>query len=94
MTKPIVQVITSLIWPIIVLMVIVLYQPHVERLFLEIAEQIKGGSGLKIGNIVEIQSLPDQVRRISTPGEKQNITLEDIALLHTSFFSEKGSSAT
>jgi hypothetical protein len=90
MTGPIVQVITSLIWPIVVLVVIVLYQPHVERLFLEIAERIKGGSGVKIGNFVEIESLPEQARRIPAPSEEENITIENIALLHTSFLSEKG----
>lgn len=84
------QIITSLVWPIIVLVVTVLYQPHVETLLLEIAKRIKGGSGFKIGNIVEIQSLPEQARRIPAPSEEQNITLENIALLHSSFFSELG----
>ncbi|MFJ3117572.1 MULTISPECIES: pYEATS domain-containing protein [unclassified Pseudomonas] len=90
MTVPVVSIITSLIWPIIVLVILVLFQPYVERLFLEITERIKGGSGLKIGSFLEIQSLPEQARKIPVPSEEQNVTLENIALLHTSFFSETG----
>ncbi|XUW93324.1 hypothetical protein OH764_34940 (plasmid) [Burkholderia sp. M6-3] len=90
MTGPVVQVITSLVWPVIVLVVIVLYQPHVEKILLEIAERIKGGSGVKFGRFMEIESLPEQAQRIPAPQKEENVTVANIALLHTSFISEKG----
>ncbi|RKT10553.1 hypothetical protein B0G69_7981 [Paraburkholderia sp. RAU2J] len=92
MTGVIGQVVTGLIWPIFLLVVIVLYQPHVERLFHEVAERIKQGSGISVGNWVTLEktNIPAAAQRIPAPTEEQSVTLENIALLHTSFFSEKG----
>ncbi len=88
-TEPAVKLVTSFIWPIVVLMAIVLYQPQAEDLLAELAMRIRGGSALKFLGF-ELQTLPEQARRIPSPSTEQKVTLKNITLLHTSFFSEEG----
>ncbi len=60
-TEPAVKLVTSFIWPIVVLMAIVLYQPQAEDLLAELAMRIRGGSALKFFGF-ELQTLPEQAR--------------------------------
>jgi hypothetical protein len=92
-TLPVVTLLTALIWPYLLLLIIVLFRLQVEDLLSVISDRIKAGadfivgpiSVLRIGGPRETKALAE---RIPTPINMQQVTLENIALLHTSFFSE------
>jgi hypothetical protein len=86
LTEPAVKLMTGLVWPYIFLSTIVLFRPQVKAFISEIIVRIQSGAGFKFASF-EITAV---TQRIPEPGVANPVTLENIALLHTSFFSPEG----
>lgn len=79
-----VNLLTGLAWPLVLLAAVVIFWPQIHALIAEIVKRTEQGAALQVG-IISVASLPEQAARIPSPGAEQPVSLENIALLHTSF---------
>ncbi|MGO9266842.1 MAG: pYEATS domain-containing protein [Candidatus Binataceae bacterium] len=88
LTTPVVTLLTSLVWPYVLLIGLMLFQPQIKDLLSELGLQLNKGLRVKVPGGIEIETnLDTYARRIPAPGDGTQVKLENIALLHTSFFS-------
>ncbi len=80
-----VSLVTGLAWPLVLVLVLVLFWPQVRELVSEVVTRTRKGSSLQIASLLSLGELPAQAERIPSPGTTESITLSNIALLHTSF---------
>jgi hypothetical protein len=85
-TEPVSDLLASIIWPAAVIVVMVLYRHELAQTLLVLIGRIQRGHGFKFG-MFEIHGVSDSIPVPSSPDET---TLMNIALLHTSFLSERG----
>lgn len=86
LTESAVKLLTALLWPYVVLVALILFRRQSASIISVLIEILKSGRGIKLP-FVELTALEDQAQRIPQPSNDGAITLENIALLHTSFFS-------
>ena len=77
--------VTGLAWPLVLVLGVVAFWPQVRALAAVIVVRIEKGSSLRIGAFALGEKLPEQARRIPSPGSQESVTLKNVALLHTSF---------
>jgi len=80
-----VSLVTGLAWPLVLVLVLVLFWPQVRELVSEVVTRTRKGSSLQIASLLSLGELPAQAERIPSPGATESVTLSNIALLHTSF---------
>jgi hypothetical protein len=80
-----VTLVTSLAWPLVLVLALVLLWPQVRELASEVVTRTRKGSSLQLASFLSLGELPAQAERIPSPGAKESVTLSNIALLHTSF---------
>jgi hypothetical protein len=83
----------SLVWPIFIMAFAIFFRSNVKSLFSVVTERVKRGSsieflGIKFG--AESTSIETQAEKLPAPHAGEQITIENVALLHTSFYSESG----
>jgi hypothetical protein len=79
-----VDLLTGLAWPLTLLVAVIVFWPQLQALTSEIVTRTQQGASLQLG-IVSVSSLPELAARIPTPATTEPVSLENIALLHTSF---------
>ncbi len=89
LTEPFVKLLTALMWPYFLLVAIVVFREQTEALILAVAERISGGGAVELGWL-KLPKLEKAAEQIPVPGDEKPVTMKNIALLHTSFFSEDG----
>jgi len=88
LTDAAVALLTALLWPYVILVAIILFRSQFVSFISALIISIQSGRGFKFAGF-ELTALTDQAKRIPKPlGDE--ITLENIALLHTSFLSAEG----
>jgi hypothetical protein len=80
-----VDLVSSIAWPSMILLGLILFWPEVRDLVTEIRERIRRGSSFGFGLLNVGAALQVEAARIPSPGEGESVKLENIALLHTSF---------
>jgi hypothetical protein len=80
-----VNLVTGLAWPLVLVLGLVAFWPQVHALATEIVTRTQKGSSLQLANFLLLGELPDQAEQIPSPGAAESVTLKNIALLHTSF---------
>ena len=78
-----VDLLTGLAWPLVLLVAVIAFWPQVQALSSEIVARTQRGAALQLG-IVSVSAISEQAARIPSPGAEP-VSLENIALLHTSF---------
>lgn len=78
-----VDLLTGLAWPLVLLVAVVVFWPQLQAVASEIVTRTQRGAALQLG-IVSVSAISEQAARIPSPGA-QPVALENIALLHTSF---------
>lgn len=86
LTESAVKLLTALLWPYVVLVALILFRRQSASIISVLIEILKSGRGIKLP-FFELTALEDQARRIPQPSDEEDVTLKNIALLHTSFFS-------
>jgi hypothetical protein len=64
---------------------LVLFWPQVHALASEVVTRTQKGSSLQLASFLSLGELPEQAEQIPSPGAAESVTLENIALMHTSF---------
>lgn len=86
-TAPVATVISSLVWPFLILAASLLFQRQAAVLLAEVSDRILNGAGFKIANVIEIgaRTVEEKAAAIPAPPQGDAVTLANVALLHTSF---------
>ncbi|WP_369335580.1 pYEATS domain-containing protein [Streptomyces sp. SID12501] len=79
-----VDLLTGLAWPLALMVAAITFWPHIQVLAFEVVTRVKGGASVRVGPL-SLSSLPEQADHIPSPGAGESVSLESIALLHTSF---------
>ncbi|ALG10429.1 pYEATS domain-containing protein [Kibdelosporangium phytohabitans] len=79
-----VNLITGLAWPLALLIMALVFWPQLQDIATVIVTRVHGGAAFQLGGF-SVGSLPEQAARIPSPGVTGPVSLENIALLHTSF---------
>lgn len=79
-----VNLLTGLAWPFVLLAAVVVFWPQIQALVSVMVARTQQGASFQLG-FVSVSSLPEQAERIPSPSAGQPVSLENIALLHTSF---------
>jgi len=79
-----VDLLTGLAWPLVLLVAAVVFWPQIQQIASETVARMQKGAALQVG-FLSLSSLPEQAARIPSPGQAQPVSPENIALLHTSF---------
>lgn len=75
---------TGLAWPLVLVLGLVVFWPQIQALVAEVVTRTQKGSSLQLA-FLSLGELPEQAERIPGPAPADSVTLENIALLHTSF---------
>jgi hypothetical protein len=81
-----VSLITGLAWPLAILVAVVVFWPQLQPLLAVLLKRVHGGAGVRFGPI----SVDAAAERVPSPPPTGEVTLANIALLHTSFLSVEG----
>jgi hypothetical protein len=81
-----VSLITGLAWPLAILVAMVVFWPQLAPLFAKLLERVHMGAGVRLGPF----SVDAAAERVPSPPPAGEVTLANIALLHTSFLSKEG----
>lgn len=81
-----VSLITGLAWPLAILVAVVVFWPQLQPLLAALLKRVHHGAGFRFGPI----SVDAAAELVPSPPPSGEVTLANIALLHTSFLSEKG----
>ncbi|MEU5296209.1 pYEATS domain-containing protein [Streptomyces umbrinus] len=87
--KLLVDLVTGLAWPLVLLVAVVAFWPQIQEVVPELVLRIQRGAEVQMMGL-SVGSLPEQADRLPSPGAMQPVRLENVALLHTSFFSPDG----
>jgi hypothetical protein len=79
-----VGLVTGIIWPVAIIIGLILFWPQIASLMAEVGNRVTRGSSFGLGPLT-IGELPAQAARIPSPARGESVTLENVALLHTSF---------
>jgi pYEATS domain-containing protein involved in immunity len=79
-----VDLLIGLAWPLVLLVAVFVFWPQIQALVSEMVTRTQRGASFQVG-ILSVSSLPEQAARIPSPGAAEPVSLENIALLHTSF---------
>ena len=80
------NLLVALIWPFALASIVLVFRDEVGELVSTVKNRVQRGSGFKFG----IFELTAGTENIPTPPASENVTLQNIALMHTSFISEEG----
>src|SRR5687768_1321785 len=88
-TKNVATLISSLVWPYLSLLVITMLWTHIDKILFFVTDAFRSGSitAIKLSSFFEL-NLKD-VEKIPTPDKAEDTSLDNIALLHTSFITSK-----
>jgi hypothetical protein len=87
-TDPAVKLLGSLLWIYVLAFALIQFRPQLRLLLMALLARLRQGGGIKTP-FFELTAVEVQANRIPLPERAQPITLANIALLHTSFFSLK-----
>jgi hypothetical protein len=75
------ELISAVAWPLGITLALLLFWPQIQVVVREIVRRAESGDPVELGPV----NLPALARRIPTPAADANVSLANIALLHTSF---------
>jgi hypothetical protein len=87
-TAPIVDLFSALIWPYTLLLLVVIFRHQAQDFIVIVLSRIKSGSSIETP-FLKLGGIPYEAERIPIPSDLDEVTLENIALLHTSFLSTR-----
>jgi hypothetical protein len=90
LTPQIVELLSALAWPYVALIAIVAFWSRLSDLLRIIISRVEGGSSISIAKVIDVGAAVERVPA-AAPGEP--VTLSNVALLHSTWFSEKDESA-
>jgi hypothetical protein len=90
-TDPIAKILSSLVWPGLILAGCLLFRHQANLLLINISERIQGGDAFIIPHLLQVdaRSVAEKAARIPEPPEGHVVTIANMALLHTSFLPKK-----
>jgi hypothetical protein len=81
-----IDLISGLAWPLLIVGLLVLFWPQAQNLATEVVDRTRLGGSVRLGPL-SLGEVAAQAERIPSPSEGRPVTLENVALLHTSFLS-------
>lgn len=75
------ELISAVAWPLGITLALLLFWPQVQVFVSEIMRRVQSGDPVKLGPV----DLPALARRVPPPPADGDVSLENVALLHTSF---------
>jgi hypothetical protein len=84
-----VQLLSGLAWPFVALAAIIVFHAQVGHLLANIASRVAAGSGFSIGKFLTLTEATEATKHVPAPAPGMPVTLANIALLHSTWFSQK-----
>jgi len=79
-----VNLVTGLAWPLVLLVAVIVFWPQLRELASVTIARIRQGAAFQLG-IFSVSSVSESAARIPSPNATESVSLENVALLHTSF---------
>ena len=79
-----VELVTGLAWPLVLLVAVIGFWPQLRDLVVVVVARVRQGAAFQLG-MISVSSVVEQAGRIPSPNAAALVSLENIALMHTSF---------